>query len=136
VMLLTRRCLETAGDFDEDLFAYYEEVDFCLRARHHGFRIVCAPGAVASHDGMRGFLAGFAPLSAELKARNLLRVMRRWAGPLDWVVLLPTCTALIAGSVGLYALRGRWDIVRALGRGLRAGWQGRGGPLPAVASAG
>ncbi len=136
VMLLTRRCIETSGGFDEEFFAYYEEVDFCLRARRDGFRIVCAPAAVASHDGMRGFLGGFAPLSAELKARNLLRLMRRWAGPLDWLVLLPTATALIVASVGVYALRGRWDIVCALARGVRAGWRGRGGPLGAMAGAG
>ena len=135
-MLLTRRCIETIGDFDEEFFAYYEEVDLCLRARRHGFRIVCAPRAVSAHDGMRGFLAGFTPLSAELKARNLLRLMRRWAAPLDWLVLLPTWTLLVAGSVGLYALRGRWDIVRALARGLHAGWHGQGGSLWALAHSG
>ncbi len=135
-MLLSRRCIETIGDFDEAFFAYYEEVDLCLRARRHGFRIVCAPQAVVAHDGMRGFLAGFTPLSAELKARNLLRLMRRWAAPLDWLVLLPTCTLLVAGSVGLYVLRGRWDIARARARGLRAGWRGRGGPWGAIAGVG
>jgi GT2 family glycosyltransferase len=135
-MLLSRRCLETIGAFDEAFFAYYEEVDFCLRARRHGFRIVCAPDAVATHDGMRGFRAGFAPLSAELKARNLVRLMRRWAAPRDWVLLLPTWLVLLAGSAGLYALRGRWDIVRALGRGVRAGWSGAGGPLGAVPGVG
>ena len=118
-------------------FAYYEEVDLCLRARRHGFRIVCAPQAVASHDGMRGFLAGFTPLSAELKARNLLRLMRRWAR----ATRLGRAAADVgarssAGSLGLYALRGRWDIVRALARGLRAGWRGDGGPLGAVAVVG
>lgn len=136
VMLVTRRCIETIGDFDEALFAYYEEVDFCLRARRSGFRVVCAPSAIAMHDGMRGFLAGFTPLSAELKTRNLYRLMHRWAGPLDWLVLLPTGVMLVVGSIGLYALRGRWDIVRALARGVRAGWRGHGGPLGAVAGAG
>jgi GT2 family glycosyltransferase len=133
-LLLTRRCLETIGDFDEGFFAYYEEVDLCLRARRHGFRIVCAPRAVASHDGQRGFLSGFTPLSAELKARNLLRLTRRWAAPRDWLVLLPSGALLIGGSIGLYMLRGRWDVVRALARGLRAGWRGDGGPLAAVAA--
>ena len=124
-MLFTRRCIETAGMFDESFFAYYEEVDLCLRARRHGFRIVCAPGAVVEHDGMRGFLGGFTPLSAELKARNLLRLLRRWATPLDWLVLVPTALALFASSSMLYAIRGRGDVVRALGRGARAAWHGR-----------
>jgi len=128
--VLTRRCVEDAGCFDESLFAYYEEVDLCLRVRRQGFRIVCNPQAVVSHDGMRGFLAGFTPLSAALKARNLLQLMRRWGRPLDWLVLLPTYAMLLAGSLMLYAARGRLDIVGALLRGTVAGMRGRSGPLP------
>jgi len=135
-MLLTRQCLETIGAFDEALFAYYEEVDLCLRARQSGFAIACVPQAVVVHDGMRGFLAGFTEISAELKARNLLRVMRRWASPIDWLLLAPSCAILFAGSIALYSLRGRLDIVRALLRGIAAGLRQRGGPLPAVVSAG
>jgi GT2 family glycosyltransferase len=135
-LLLTRACLEAAGSFDEAFFAYYEEVDLCLRARRHGFQIVCNPRAVATHDGLRGFLAGFTPLSAELKARNLLRLMRHWATLADWVVLAPTYALLLSGSIVLYGLRGRADIVVALLRGTVAGWRRRGGPLPAAVRAG
>lgn len=134
-MLLTRTCLEVAGFFEEEFFAYYEEVDLCLRARAHGFTIACAPGAVVTHDGMRGFLTGFTVLSAELKARNLLLLMRRWASPADWFLLAPTWGLLLAGSVALYVLRGRIDIVRALGRGMAAGIRQRGGPLDVVVGA-
>jgi len=134
-MLVTRRCLETAGVFDEELFAYYEEVDLCLRVRRHGFMIVCAPQAVVAHDGLRGFLAGFTALSAELKARNLPRVMRRWASPSDWLLLAPTYVLLLASSLVLYGLRGRMDVVGALLRGTVAGLRRRGGPLRAAVPA-
>jgi GT2 family glycosyltransferase len=127
VMLLTRGCLERTGGFDEGFFAYYEEVDLSLRAREHGFRIVCAPQAVAAHDGMRGFLGGFTELSAELKARNLMRLMRRWAGPADWLLLAPTYLLLLGGSMAMYALRGRFDIMAALTRGVVAGLRGQSG---------
>jgi len=135
-MLLTRRCLEAIGGFDEQFFAYYEEVDLCLRARRQGFVIACAPRAVVVHDGMRGFLAGFTELSAELKARNLLRLMRRWATAADWLLLAPSCAVLFAGSIALYGARGRLDIVRALLRGIAAGLRQRGGSVPAVVGAG
>jgi GT2 family glycosyltransferase len=127
VMLLTRRCLESTGGFDEGFFAYYEEIDLCLHARARGFRVVCAPQAVVAHDGMRGFLAGFTELSAELKARNLVRLMRRWARPVDWPLLAPTYGLLIAASAALYALRGRFNVIAALARGAAAGFRGRSG---------
>lgn len=50
-MLLSRRAVETLGGFDDDFFAYHEDVDWCTMAREKGFRIVFAPGAVIYHKG-------------------------------------------------------------------------------------
>jgi hypothetical protein len=136
-MLLTRPCLHAVAGFDEGFFAYYEEIDLCLRVRRGGFRILCAPRAVVRHDGMRGFAGGFTALSAELKARNLIRLIRRWARPLDYLLLVPTYLLLLATSMALYALRGRAYLLAAMLRGVAAGVQGREGkpradpvPLP------
>jgi GT2 family glycosyltransferase len=133
-MLLTRRCLEAVNGFDESFFAYYEEIDLCLRARQRGFRIVCAPQTVVRHDGMRGFAGGFTPLSAELKARNLVRLMRRWARPADWLLLAPSYALLVAASMAFYACRGRRDVLASVLRGVVAGVQGRSG-APAASAA-
>jgi O-antigen biosynthesis protein len=60
-MALTRPLLERIGLMDEGYFLYYEEVDFCRRARQAGFRVVYVPGATAVHDesalSKRGSLA-------------------------------------------------------------------------------
>ena len=48
--LVSKACLEVVGAFDEDLFAIaYNDVDFCLRAREAGFRIVWTPFATLKH---------------------------------------------------------------------------------------
>ncbi|MFO1150432.1 MAG: glycosyltransferase family 2 protein [Alsobacter sp.] len=50
-MLITRKCLETVGSFDEERFAVaYNDVDFCLRAGAAGFRVVWTPNATLKHD--------------------------------------------------------------------------------------
>ncbi len=121
VLLISRGCWEDLGGFEAAFFAYYEEVDFCVRAKRRGWGIWCAPGATALHDGMRGFAGGFSPQSAELKARNLLWIMRRHARPADWLLLFPSWLALMAGSLMLYSLRRRFDVVRALLRGVARG---------------
>lgn len=47
---ITRRAWETVGEFDEGFFpAYFEEVDYCFRARQAGFEIGYAAGATAVH---------------------------------------------------------------------------------------
>ena len=42
--------LEKVGLFDEDFFAYYEDVDLSFRARLMGWDVAYVPGAVVRHD--------------------------------------------------------------------------------------
>ncbi|MBI3781898.1 MAG: glycosyltransferase family 2 protein [Deltaproteobacteria bacterium] len=132
VMLLTRDLLRVVGGFDEGLFAYYEEVDLCLRAHVQSFAIACNPRAIVTHDGMRGFRSGLTPLSARLKTRNLLRLMRRYGRGRDWLLLAPTYALLLAASAVLYAVRGRADIVTSLMHGLADGMAAPAGPNPPI----
>ena len=44
-VLVTRECFLRTGPYREDLLVYYEEVDFCLRARRLGFRPLLVPRA-------------------------------------------------------------------------------------------
>ncbi len=65
---LRRDCLDAVGLFREDVFAqgYGEENDFCLRARHLGWRHVAAPGVFVAHRGAESF----GPAGEALRARN------------------------------------------------------------------
>lgn len=48
-LLIRRAVFEHIGLFDERYFFYYEDTDFCMRARAAGFDIAYLPGAVAYH---------------------------------------------------------------------------------------
>jgi GT2 family glycosyltransferase len=120
-LLVTRACFEAVGGFSDEIAVYYEDVDFCLAARARGYGAVVEPRAVVQHDGLRGFASGLTPWSAYLKARNPWLVVRRRGGRAALLAFVPTYVALVAASAALYALRGRGDVVRALGRGALAG---------------
>jgi GT2 family glycosyltransferase/glycosyltransferase involved in cell wall biosynthesis len=68
-MFIRHDCLRATGGFRGEIFAqgYGEENDFCLRARHRGFRHVAAPGAYVAHEGGVSFRAA----ARGLMARNL-----------------------------------------------------------------
>ena len=135
-ILATRACFERVGPYREDLLVYYEEVDFCLRARALGYRPLLVPRAVVLHDGIRGFTAGLQPYAAHLKCRNQLLLMRAHGGVLDWLAFVPVFVALVVVSSLIYALRGRRDVVAAMWRGVRDGLrEALGGSAPAGASA-
>jgi GT2 family glycosyltransferase/glycosyltransferase involved in cell wall biosynthesis len=67
-MYIRHDCLADVGLFREDAFAqgYGEEVDWCLRARHLGWRHVAATGVFVGHLGGRSFGGG----KRHLLARN------------------------------------------------------------------
>ncbi|MBA3944444.1 MAG: glycosyltransferase family 2 protein [Herpetosiphonaceae bacterium] len=48
-MLIPVTALQALGPLDARLFAYFEDVDFCLRARRAGFDTVCIPESTVWH---------------------------------------------------------------------------------------
>ncbi|HYC55150.1 MAG TPA: glycosyltransferase [Candidatus Binatia bacterium] len=129
-LLVPRAMYERVGGFDETLFAYYEEVDLCLRARDAGFAPTLVPMAEVGHQGRRGFAGGMTPLAAYLKARNLWSVAARRLGPGPRAAFAAGYGALLAASAAAYVLRGRSDIASALIEGARAASRGEIGQPP------
>lgn len=48
-LLIKWQVIETIGLLDPDYFMYYEDVDFCLRAKEHGYKIIYSPRAIVWH---------------------------------------------------------------------------------------
>ena len=94
-MLVKRATFERVGLLDEEYFMYFEDVDFCLRAREQGLRSVCVPEAVAHHDGARS-IGPRSPRRVYFATRNHLRLASR-------TLPLPAAFATVraAGIVGL-----------------------------------
>jgi GT2 family glycosyltransferase len=73
--LLRRELFTELGGYDEDYFAFYEDVDLNVRARIAGWRFAYVPEAVVWHVGNASWQAGFSRPEAEnarLVARNRL----------------------------------------------------------------
>ncbi|MBN8993914.1 MAG: glycosyltransferase family 2 protein [Rhizobiales bacterium] len=63
-LYLTRRCLDAIGHLSAAFHrGYLEDVELCLRARHHGFRTVCDTSIFVGHAGSRSFGAEKAALA-------------------------------------------------------------------------
>lgn len=48
-LMVSKQCVQSVGPLDPYLFFYWEETDFCRRARYKGWRVALAPGALARH---------------------------------------------------------------------------------------
>jgi GT2 family glycosyltransferase len=105
--LLRTSLLRRIGLFDPDYFAYYEDVELCLRAAAAGAICWYASAAVARHRFSATFGAG-SPQQRALLGRGHLRTLALHGSLLKALALVPLTawyrTALLAP---LYLLRGK-----------------------------
>lgn len=109
-ILLNGRMVQQIGPMDEGYFLYFEDAEYCLRARRAGWHIRRAPDAVAVH-----FRGGSGPVKAlarekkrapEYYYRSRSRFMAQAHGR----------TGLMAANFAWYAGRGIAQLRRVLGK--------------------
>ena len=106
--LMVRRAVwEELGGFDEGFYPlWFEDVDFCHRARDRGFVLYHTPAAIAKHLGAHSV----SQLTLETRRfywyRSLLRYTAKHCHPLAFRVV---CLAVVTGSFAR-------SLIEALGR--------------------
>jgi N-acetylglucosaminyl-diphospho-decaprenol L-rhamnosyltransferase len=90
-LLISRRCWDEVGPWDESFFLYSEETDFCLRARDASFRTRFVPSATMSH--FEGDMT--TPQAAALRSVSAVRLYRKRHGLATTVLFL---AGLVTGS--------------------------------------
>ena len=120
VLLCRSAALERVGLLDERFFLYYEDTEWCLRARRAGFDVVHHPAAQAVHhiplDGRAS-----APYVTYYMARNRLLFLRLAGAPRStWLraLLFQDLRTLLS-----WWLRPRWRDKRAHRAALLQAWR-------------
>lgn len=76
-VLYRRAVLEAVGDFDEDFFAFYEDVDWNLRAQLAGYECRYVPTALAYHMGSATIGRGLSDFTRYHLWRNTLWIIAK-----------------------------------------------------------
>lgn len=116
--ILLRRDMSVALDsMDEGYFLYYEDVEYCLRARRAGWQITYVPDAIAIH-----FRGGSGPVKALAKERaRLPRYF--YSSRTRFLYQAHGLGGLIAANLLWYVGRAIKNLTRILGREVK--------PMPA-----
>jgi GT2 family glycosyltransferase len=72
--VVRKKVVEEIGLFEESFFAHMEEIDFCWRAKNHGYKVMYQPQSVVYHVG-GGALPQGSPRKTYLNVRNSLSCM-------------------------------------------------------------
>lgn len=127
-MLIDPAVIRAVGTFDARLFAYCEDLDFSLRVRAAGFRVLVVPAALVHHGTTYTHERGAQRVYYSI--RNLLEVMRKHARWYHWIGFVPAFAVQWVGFFVLLACwRRQWGLIWAVGRGLLDGVRGRLGAI-------
>lgn len=108
-ILVRRSVIEQVGMIDPRFFYYWEETEWCLRARRAGWRIMHVPEAKLWHKGVqRNYSAK--PSVSYYGTRNRLLMMSKHHAPVR--VWLHTCGE-IARTLISWSVRPKWRHKRA-----------------------
>lgn len=119
--LYRRAMLEELGGFDEDFFAYLEDVDLAWRARLKGWRCLYVPTAVVYHhhsatsiegSSFKNFLLGRNKVWLIIKNYPMPYLLRYW--PLILLYDLATLPYSLLVRRDWSPVRGRWVALRHL----------------------
>jgi hypothetical protein len=118
-LMARRGVFDSIGHLDPTFPAYYEDVDFCMRARRRGFRVVYVPAGRVWHkiSSSTGGQLGAAKVSRKLKSTFLF--LRRYASWYHWFTIPFFFAADVLRIVFLVAagrIRDTADTERATGQ--------------------
>jgi hypothetical protein len=123
VFLTKRDVFKKIGVFDEEFFIYYDDTDFCIRAKNAGFRIVCIPSLKAYHkypshplEAKKRWLSG-----AYYISRNKIIFMKKYSKSFKLFLLLYPAyfTYFIFVALSLKRIDVAKDFVKGTIAGLR-----------------
>ena len=106
-MLLSAAAIKKVGLFDQDLFMYHEDLDWCWRARLLGYQIILAPQAIVYHKYSEGVIKSRWYWSERNRSLTLLKFYK-------WPTLLLIFVPWLIMELGvlLYSLLTGWFFLK------------------------
>jgi len=123
-LLMDAPAIRSVGLLDTSYTIYSEDVDWCLRARAAGFKVLLAPDARLWHKVSFSSGGGLTAFKAYYKMRSNVLICRRFARPAHRLIWPPATAGWALVMAAVQALRGRgraaWAFLRGWAAGLTA----------------
>ena len=119
-LLIKKEVVDEIGWLDEDFFMYYEDIDWNLRAKEAGYKIVVAQNARIWHKVSSSTAKEGEPWMHYYHIRNALLLTKKHAPPLiKKAVYLWSWLHYFKQAIKLVVLPSQREVSRMIMRGIR-----------------
>ncbi len=114
-MMIKKEVFEITGFFDEQLFLYYEDVDFCLRAEEKGFTSYVLPSVIITHS-LSKTIGKVSNLAIYHQTKSAVLFGAKWCKPTrllnSFFIFAQSCLFVLKiGKRGFVAFKGIRDAL-------------------------
>ena len=120
-LLLQSPALKEIGLLDEDFFLYYEDLDWCIRFRKAGWKLIIVPAAKLWHKVAVSSKGSDLPNERYWMAYSSIHYFQKHIRGFAWIVVIPwRFGSAIKTSLRLI-FRGQYTALKLYWKGLRDG---------------
>lgn len=127
-LLVPLGAFREVGLLDDAFFVYYDDTDFCRRARAAGYRLFIEPRSVVYHRKGATLGGQASAFGCYYLARNRPYLIRKHRSRGQFGIFFAYFAATRLARMAAWTVEGRFDLVRATAAGMRDFLQGRMGP--------
>ncbi len=120
-MIIHKIVFDKIGFFEPTLMIYWDEVDFCWRARQAGFRSACITHARMWHK-ISETMNRQKPEAIYLKTRNQIRFYRKYSQGMQRPIMYLFAAYKSALIIGRSILKNETDVIKPVIKGWVKGW--------------
>lgn len=120
-MLIQKEVFHKVGLFDPNYFMYYEDADFCLRARKAGFSLLCVPTAKMWHKVSKSTYKNIG-YQQYLRTRYRVQFYKLHYSWIAWLYVILSIWLMICRQV----LKGNFTLAHYYLKGFYHGWRQKG----------
>jgi GT2 family glycosyltransferase len=128
--MVKTKAVQKVGLLYEPFFIYYEDVDLSFRIKKAGYELGYVPSSVIyhiagmSHKSSTKTSEGYiSPKVHYLNARNHIWLLKKYTKPLYAPTVIIYQSAYYLSVTAYFIVRGRWQKLKALYRGISEGLQ-------------
>lgn len=120
--ILSRRSIyDEIGFYDENYFLAYEDVDWCLRLRRAGYKIIIVGSAKIYHSKEGGMAEKYHPFRVYLTNHDQILFMKKHAGGRNLIFIPYLCLFLYPAKIFIYLIKKQFECVKMYTRAVFTG---------------
>lgn len=119
--VLHRDVIKKVGYLDNRYFAYFEDIDYCLRAKYAHYNLVYEPKSIVWHKAKSSSfdINTYSSVSMYFGVRNRLLFMKQHGTRYGWVIFIPFMILYMLLTYLTYLYSGNMSVVKPIIYGIK-----------------